>query len=58
MPLANNLRLDVVAEGVETMEQVAFLKKLHCKFAQGFYFSKPLAPEDAAALLMGQPAWK
>src|SRR5947209_5031802 len=58
LPMANSLRLDVVAEGVETMEQVAFLKKLHCKFAQGFYFSKPLAPEDAAALLMGQPAWK
>jgi len=58
MPLANNLRLDVVAEGVETIEQVAFLRKLHCKFAQGFYFSKPLAPEEAAALLTGQPAWK
>jgi len=58
MPLANNLRLDVVAEGVETIEQVAFLRKLHCKFAQGFYFSKPLAAEEAGALLIGQPAWK
>ncbi len=58
MPLANNLRLDVVAEGVETIEQVAFLRKLHCKFAQGFYFSKPLAAEEAGALLTGQPAWK
>ncbi len=58
MPLANNLRLDVVAEGVETIEQVTFLKKLSCKFAQGFYFSKPLAAEEAGALLVGQPAWK
>lgn len=58
MPLASNLRLDVVAEGVETLEQVAFLRKLQCKFAQGFYFSKPLAAEEAGALLVGQPAWK
>jgi EAL domain-containing protein (putative c-di-GMP-specific phosphodiesterase class I) len=58
MPLASNLRLDVVAEGVETIEQVALLKKLRCKFAQGFYFSRPLAAEAAGALLVGQPAWK
>src|SRR5205809_3113002 len=58
MPLANHLRLDVVAEGVETIVQVAFLRKLHGKFAQDFYFSKPLAAEEAGALLIGQPAWK
>src|SRR5881392_1226140 len=58
MPLANNLRLDVVAEGVETIEQVAFLRKLHCKFAQGFYFSKPLAAEEAGALLAGELTWQ
>jgi diguanylate cyclase (GGDEF)-like protein/PAS domain S-box-containing protein len=51
MPLAKNLRLDVVAEGVETLEQVQELKKLDCKYAQGFYFSKPLSREDAEALL-------
>jgi predicted signal transduction protein with EAL and GGDEF domain len=51
MPMARNLRLDVVAEGVETLEQVAFLKKLQCKYAQGYYFSKPLAPEDVTPLL-------
>jgi len=43
MPMAKNLRLDVIAEGVETIEQVALLKKLNCKYAQGYYFSKPLA---------------
>jgi len=58
MPLANNLRLDVVAEGVETPEQVAILKNLRCEFAQGFYFSKPVAADEAEALLEGQPAWK
>jgi EAL domain-containing protein (putative c-di-GMP-specific phosphodiesterase class I) len=49
--------LDVVAEGVETLEQVALLKRLQCKFAQGYYFSKPLAPEDVPPLLSEAPAW-
>jgi len=57
MPMAKNLRLDVIAEGVETIEQVALLKKLHCKYAQGYYFSKPLAAEEVAALLAGAPVW-
>ena len=51
MPMARNLRLDVVAEGVETLEQVALLKRLQCKYAQGYYFSKPLAAEEIAPLL-------
>jgi len=57
MPMAKNLRLDVIAEGVETMEQVELLKKLHCKYAQGYYFSKPLAAEEVAALLEAAPVW-
>jgi EAL domain-containing protein (putative c-di-GMP-specific phosphodiesterase class I) len=56
MPMANNLRLDVIAEGVETIEQVSLLQKLHCHYAQGYYFSKPLAAGEIAALLAG-PAW-
>jgi diguanylate cyclase (GGDEF)-like protein/PAS domain S-box-containing protein len=51
MPLAKNLHLDVVAEGVETAEQVQLLKKLDCKYAQGYYFSKPLAADEARALI-------
>ncbi len=51
MPLAKNLQLDVVAEGVETAEQVQLLKNLECKYAQGFFFSEPLSAEEAAALL-------
>lgn len=51
MPLAKNLSLDVVAEGVETAEQAQELKRLDCKYAQGFFFSKPLTREDAEALL-------
>jgi EAL domain-containing protein (putative c-di-GMP-specific phosphodiesterase class I) len=49
--------LDVIAEGVETSEQVALLKKLNCKYAQGYYFSKPLAASEVATLLEGAPVW-
>jgi len=58
LPMANNLRLDVVAEGVETVQQFALLKKLHCKYGQGFYFSMPLSAEGTAALLAGDLTWQ
>jgi len=51
MPLAKNLQLDVVAEGVETAEQVQQLKKLECKFAQGYFFSEPVSADEAGVLL-------
>lgn len=41
--MAHKLHLKVVAEGVETREQLSFLKANRCEFAQGFYFSKPLS---------------
>ncbi|WP_033542153.1 bifunctional diguanylate cyclase/phosphodiesterase [Planococcus sp. CAU13] len=40
--LAQNLSLNVIAEGVETEEQIAFLKERNCYIMQGFYFSKPI----------------
>jgi diguanylate cyclase (GGDEF)-like protein/PAS domain S-box-containing protein len=58
LPMANNLRLDVVAEGVETLQQVAMLKKLQCKYGQGYYFSRPLSAEGTAALLAGDLTWQ
>jgi diguanylate cyclase (GGDEF)-like protein/PAS domain S-box-containing protein len=58
LPMANNLHLDVVAEGVETLEQVALLRQLHCKYAQGYYFSKPLSAKGTTALLEGEPSWQ
>ena len=57
LPMANNLRLDAIAEGVETAEQVALLKKLRCEFAQGYYFSKPVTAQEAGGLLAGSQNW-
>ena len=58
LPMANNLRLDVIAEGVETAEQLACLRKLRCKYGQGYYFSRPLSAERTAALLAEHPVWE
>jgi EAL domain-containing protein (putative c-di-GMP-specific phosphodiesterase class I) len=57
MPMAKNLHLDVVAEGVETIDQVTLLKRLQCKYAQGYYFSKPLEAADVMPLLL-EPTWQ
>jgi EAL domain-containing protein (putative c-di-GMP-specific phosphodiesterase class I) len=45
--LAHNLELKVVAEGVETNEQLVVLQALECNEAQGDYFSPPLGARDA-----------
>jgi diguanylate cyclase (GGDEF)-like protein/PAS domain S-box-containing protein len=57
LPMALNLHLDVIAEGIETIEQLVLLKKLHCKYGQGYYFSKPLSAKEAGSLLAEQPTW-
>jgi diguanylate cyclase (GGDEF)-like protein len=51
--LAHSLRLKVVAEGVETPEQLQFLRALGCDQYQGFHFSAPLPPGQFAELLRG-----
>jgi EAL domain-containing protein (putative c-di-GMP-specific phosphodiesterase class I) len=49
--LAHNLKLKVVAEGVETREELEFLKAHDCDMIQGYYFSRPLPWQDFTALL-------
>ncbi|MEP6742745.1 MAG: EAL domain-containing protein [bacterium] len=50
--LAHALRLNVIAEGVETQEQLDHLQRLGCDSVQGFLFSKPLSIEDFTQLLV------
>jgi len=49
--MAHSLGLKVVAEGVETLEQLNFMRKHRCDAMQGYYLSKPLPPEQFAVLL-------
>lgn len=49
--MARNLQMKVIAEGVETVEQLEELRKLKCNYYQGYWFSKPLGREEAEALL-------
>jgi diguanylate cyclase (GGDEF)-like protein/PAS domain S-box-containing protein len=49
--LAQNLGMDVIAEGVETKEQLALLRRLKCEKGQGYYFSRPLETIAAENLL-------
>jgi PAS domain S-box-containing protein len=52
--MAHSLKLAVVAEGVESAEQLAFLQQHGCEVVQGYLFSQPLAAEDFGALLAAQ----
>lgn len=56
--LANGLGLRVVAEGVETREQLEFLRENGCREVQGFYFSYPVAADEIRRTLTSQPAEK
>ena len=47
--IAKSLKIPVVAEGVETEEQLKLLKNLGCELVQGFYFSRPLPPDEFEA---------
>ncbi len=49
--LAQNLKMQVIAEGIETAEQLAQLNALHCGYGQGYFFSMPLEAEMAAEFI-------
>lgn len=44
--MAKRLKMSVVVEGVETKEQLEFLRSIGCEFIQGYYFAKPMPVED------------
>lgn len=49
--LAHNLGMNAIAEGVETVEQLAQLRSLQCEYAQGYFFSKPVDADTARSLI-------
>ena len=53
--LANALKLKVVGEGVETHDQIAFLREQGCHVIQGFVFSRPVPVEEIVQLLRKEP---
>ena len=54
LDIARYLDVPVVAEGVETAEQLALLRKAGCELVQGYYFSKPVPPEEFEKLILKQ----
>lgn len=58
LTLARSLAIRVVAEGVETLEQLAELSRLHCDAGQGFLFSKPVDAEAAEHMLRFNNQWQ
>ena len=54
--LAEELDLEIIAEGVETAEHLAFVRSIGCRLVQGYYFSRPLLAEDCAARWQAAPA--
>jgi diguanylate cyclase (GGDEF)-like protein/PAS domain S-box-containing protein len=55
--LGRNLGMETVAEGVETEQQLLFLRELGPQFAQGFYFSKAIPPGEIEEMLERGPTW-
>jgi EAL domain-containing protein (putative c-di-GMP-specific phosphodiesterase class I) len=53
--LGQSLNLSVIAEGVETAEQLALLKQYGCDEVQGYYFSRPVPQNELAQLLSANP---
>ena len=51
LALCKGMKLDVIAEGIETEKQMMILKELGCEFAQGYLFSKPIAEANVPAML-------
>ena len=55
--LASHLGMDVIAEGIETIEQLNLLRALQCEYGQGYFFSQPVDSIAATLLIESQPEW-
>ncbi|OPY89298.1 MAG: Phytochrome-like protein cph2 [Syntrophus sp. PtaU1.Bin208] len=58
LALGNNLGMDVIAEGIETTEQMKKLQDMECQRGQGFFFSRPMDESAVASLLSSLPGTK
>jgi len=55
LAMARNMRLRVIAEGVETVEQIEFLKRQGCAEAQGFYYARPMSADAFFSVYLSTP---
>ncbi|MEM9088880.1 MAG: EAL domain-containing protein [Cyanobacteria bacterium P01_F01_bin.53] len=55
--LGHQLGMDVIAEGIETAEQLEGLRQLNCNYGQGYYFAKPLPQDAATELIASNKNW-
>jgi len=56
MAIAHSMNLKVVAEGVETEQQLAFMRGMRCHYIQGYYYSKPLPFDQFMSFLRQFPS--
>ncbi|MDX6384451.1 MAG: hypothetical protein QOK48_2024 [Blastocatellia bacterium] len=56
--LAENMGMEVVAEGIETLSQLTQLRKLKCQFGQGYLFSRPVAADAVSDWISKKPHWQ
>jgi diguanylate cyclase (GGDEF)-like protein len=56
--LAENMGMEVVAEGVETLSQLNQLRKLKCQYGQGYLFSRPVDAESVSSWISKKPHWQ
>ena len=56
--LAENMGMEVVAEGVETLSQLTQLRKLNCQYGQGYLFSRPVDADSVTQWISRKPHWQ
>jgi len=55
--LGKNLEMELIAEGIENIMQLRMLQTLKCDYGQGYYFAKPLEPDEVKRLIAAPPPW-